>query len=214
VNSNDITGRLTPLPVQPRPLADEPASSYVRRLALANHLRPSYLHRYLAGPPTYLGAIRPGRLAILTGRSITILERTLTGLPRPDRDATLVWQPPRHVTRAGDLPALHAAIRRDAQHGDTIRILASRYRMNRRTIRQALDNRAPPPRRQSPRRGPALGHLHDPITAMLASEPSLTSRQIWERLVDDHAATICYATVRQYVSTRLRPPPAGRDPQA
>jgi hypothetical protein len=60
--------RLAPLPVRPRPAAGEPVSSYVRRLARANHLRPSYLHGYLAGPPDYLRAISPERLAVLSGR--------------------------------------------------------------------------------------------------------------------------------------------------
>ena len=60
----------------------------------------------------------------------------------------------------------------------------------------------PPPRKQ-PHRASALDRLHDPIMAMLTSEPGLTIRQIWERLLDDHEAGISYARVRDYVM-RLR----------
>jgi len=78
--------RPAPLPIRPRPAPGEPVSSYIRRLAIANHLRPSYLHGYLAGPPDYLRAIQPERLAALSGRTVAVLERTLAGLTRPARD--------------------------------------------------------------------------------------------------------------------------------
>ena len=107
------------------------------------------------------------------------------------------------MTRAAEKPGLFAAIRRDAQDGHSIRALAARHRVHRRTIRQALADPAPPPRKPLPRRVTALDRLHDPITAMLTSEPGLTVRQIWERLLDDHDAGISYARVRDYV-IRLR----------
>ena len=87
--------------------------------------------------------------------------------------------------------------------GYSIRALAARHRVHRRTIRQALADPVPPPRKQPPRRATALDRLHDPITAMLTAEPGLTVRQIWERLLDDHDADISYARVRDYV-IRLR----------
>ena len=189
-----------PLPVRPRPAAGEPVSSYVRRLARANHLRPSYLHGCLAGPPDYLRAISPERLAILSGRTAAVLERTLAGLARPGRDAP--GQPGRHVTRAADKPGLFAAIRRDAQDGHSIRALAARHRVHRRTIRQALSGPVPPPRK-TPQRTSALDRLHDPITGMLTTEPGMPIRQVWEQLLDEHDADVSYATVRDYV-TRLR----------
>ncbi len=191
--------RLVPLPIRPRPTAGEPVSSYVRRLARANHLRPSYLHGCLAGPPDYLRAISPERLAVLSGRTVAVLERTLAGLARPGRDGP---GPFRRVTRAADKPGLFAAIRRDAQDGHSIRALAARHRVHRRTIRQALADPVPPSRK-TPQRASALGRLHDPIMAMLTAEPSLPVRQVWERLLDEHDAGISYATVRDYVM-RLR----------
>jgi hypothetical protein len=78
---------LRPLPIDVRPAAGERAELYIRRLARANHLRPSYLRRYLAGPPKWDGKIDPQRLAALTGRPAAILQKTLTasGWPQPAR---------------------------------------------------------------------------------------------------------------------------------
>jgi hypothetical protein len=190
-------GRLSPLPVRTRPAAGEPVSSYARRLAAANHLRPSYLRGYLAGPPSYLHGIKPERLAILSGRTVAVLGRTLTGLTRqPPR------QPSRRVTRDADKPGLFAAIRRDARDGHSIRALAARHRVHRRTIRQALADPVPPRRKQVPLRGYTLDPLHEAITAMLAAEPGLPARHVWERLLDEHDADVSYATVRDYIRLR------------
>ena len=185
--------RLSPLPIRPRPVAGEPVSSYVRRLAIANHLRPSYLHGYLAGPPDYLHGIQPERLAVLSGRAVAVLSRTLTGL-----------------TRAADKPGLFSAIRRDAQDGHSIRALAARHRVHRRMIRQALADPVPPPRKP-PQRASALDRLHDPIMTMLTAEPGLPVRRLWERLLDEHDTGISYASARDYVM-RLRTGIPGQDP--
>jgi hypothetical protein len=207
VNSGDTADRLCPLPVRPAPSAGEPADAYIRRLALANHLRPSYLRCYLAGPPSHLGAIQPERLAVLSGRTVAVLQRALTGLTRHTSQAPRTWPTAvalRRHTRAAAKPALFAAIRRDAQDGYPIRTLAARYGVHRRMIRQALADPTPPPRKQPPQRATALHRLREPITAMLTTEPNLTARQIWERLFDDHDADISYDRVHHYV-VRLRP---------
>jgi hypothetical protein len=134
----------------------------------------------------------------VSGRTVAVLDRTLTGLARQPRR-----QPSRSVTRDADKPGLFAAIRRDGQDGHSIRALAARHQVHRRTIRQALADPAPPPRRQMPLRRHALDRLHEPIAAMLAAEPGLPIPHIWERLLDEHDAAVSYATVRDYV-TRLR----------
>jgi len=204
VNSGDASDRLCPLPIRPGPAAGEPAEAYIRRLAIANHLRPSYLRRYIAGPPSYLGAIQPERLAVLSGRTVAVLERTLTGIARRTRPAAPARQPARprkRPVRAADKPALFAAIRADARDGYPIRTLATRYQLHRRMIRQALADPTPPPRKRPP---PRLSRLREPITAMLTTDPNLTARQIWERLLDDHNADISYDRVHHYV-VRLRP---------
>ncbi|MBO0775389.1 MAG: hypothetical protein J2P34_03680, partial [Actinobacteria bacterium] len=74
--TGDDSRRLALLPIRPGPAAGEPASSYVRRLAAANHLRPSYLHSVLRIPfPN--GGISPDQLDALSGRSARTLQRTL-----------------------------------------------------------------------------------------------------------------------------------------
>lgn len=75
---------LDPLPIRVRPQRAETTESYARRLARANHLRPSYLRAFLCDPPQRTGAIRPWRLAALSGRSARALEHALADLaPQP-----------------------------------------------------------------------------------------------------------------------------------
>jgi hypothetical protein len=57
-----------PLPVRPRPHQGETADSCLRRLAAANHLRFSYLRRYLASPRGSYGPIDAAGLAVAAGR--------------------------------------------------------------------------------------------------------------------------------------------------
>ncbi len=68
-----------PLPVRPRPVSGETPSSYLRRLARANHLRPRYLERYLRDGGT--GQIRLDMLAALAARPLTSLERAFGTAP-------------------------------------------------------------------------------------------------------------------------------------
>lgn len=77
-----------PLPVRVRPAAGETAESYIRRLAQANHLRPSLLQVYVRNPDVPAAAIRLRRLAAASGSTRTALAFALTGLTpatRPDR---------------------------------------------------------------------------------------------------------------------------------
>src|SRR5882672_1888272 len=69
-----------PLPIRPRPRRGETTESYARRLARANHLRPSYPRAFLCDPPRRTGAIRPRRLAAISGRSVRALEHALADL--------------------------------------------------------------------------------------------------------------------------------------
>jgi hypothetical protein len=69
-----------PLPIRPRPRRGETTESYARRLARANHLRPSYLRAFLCDPPRRTGAIRPWRLAAISGRSVPALQHALADL--------------------------------------------------------------------------------------------------------------------------------------
>ncbi len=47
-----MTAELVRLPMRVRPNLGESTDSYIRRLARANHLRPSYLHGFLCGRRT------------------------------------------------------------------------------------------------------------------------------------------------------------------
>jgi len=80
-------GQLPVLPVQPRSRRGETADSYLRRLAAANHLRSSYLRRYLSKPEGSYGPVDPGKLAALTGREPHAILHALPELapaaPRP-----------------------------------------------------------------------------------------------------------------------------------
>jgi hypothetical protein len=87
VSPHAIPQALRPLPIRVRPRPAETVASYVVRLARANHLEPSYLHAYLCGPPNWHGAADLQRLAVLCGRPVAVLQRTLTG-PTPARKPT------------------------------------------------------------------------------------------------------------------------------
>ena len=84
---------LKQLPIRVRPQRAETAESYVRRLARANHLRPSYLRAFLCDPPRRTGAIRPWRLAALSGHAAHALEHALADL------ASQPGPPPRPAAR-------------------------------------------------------------------------------------------------------------------
>jgi hypothetical protein len=188
------------LPIDVRPAAGERAESYIRRLARANHLRPSYLRRYLAGPPGYDGKIDPGRLADLTGRPAAILQQTLTarGWPRPPR-------PPsgRLRRRHADKPALYAQIRAAAQTGKlTKNDLITRFRVSRPTVNKALAAPEPPPWKPPFKKQPPAYAAR--LDALLAAAPALTARQLWEQVLDHTDLKISYDTVSHYHRQRRR----------
>lgn len=72
--------RIPPLPVRPRPRRSETADSYLRRLAAANHLRFTYLRRYIARPEGSYGPIDAAKLAVLAGRELPAILRALPEL--------------------------------------------------------------------------------------------------------------------------------------
>ena len=97
-------------------------------------------------------------------------------------------------------------IRRDRREERvSIRGLARRHRVHRRTVRQALRSALPPPRKRVPRLAPQLGPHQATIRAWLVADLSAprkqrhTARRIWQRLVDERGATVAESTVRAYV---------------
>ncbi|WP_406510588.1 TniQ family protein [Streptomyces sp. NBC_00212] len=204
-----LAEHLVPLPVRVRPQPGESVDSYVRRLALANHLKPSYLRSYLAGPPDYGPGKRPrpDRLAALTGRQQNVLERALPDLVR--QKPAKPKKPKRSFTKAADKPVLFAAIRQDAEAERLpISHLARRHHVSHATVRQALNSPTPPPRKKPPpTMGPAKGRIGPTIDAILDEYAAAhagrfpTMRVIWEKLLDEHGVTAAYATVHRYLTS-------------
>jgi transposase len=125
---------------------------------------------------------------------------------------------------------LFEAIRRDHRREElSIRQLAERHRVHRRTVRQALASAVPPPRKMRVFAAPVLDPVKPLIDAMLRQDLDApkkqrhTVRRILARLVDEHQVTaISYSTVRDYAARRRpeilaeagRPLEAGFVPQA
>lgn len=104
---------------------------------------------------------------------------------------------------------LFEQIRRDARvNGDSIRSLARKYRVARRTVRQALASAEPPRRKPPVRNAPQLGQFKTVIDAMLREDLSAprkqrhTAQRIHDRVVDEHGGLLSYSTVRHYVKKR------------
>lgn len=203
-----------PLPVRPRPLHGESADSYLRRLAAANHLRFSYLRRYLATPRGSYGPIDAGGLADLAGREPHAI---LRAFPELGPAALRQPKPGRRYTREDIQHAYaekherYAVIRRDFDAGMSGRAIEREHHVGRRTIIKALDSAEPPARKKIHREPAALKGLHDCIDAMISADPAIATATIWQRLADDHGVTVAYPTLRTYVnSQRVRATPPGR----
>jgi transposase len=105
---------------------------------------------------------------------------------------------------------LFEQIRRDRRaEGSSIRELAGRHQVHRRTVRQALASAVPPPRKAyRPRPRPAISPYAAIIDGWLASDRAVprkqrhTARRIWQRLVAEHGAAVAEVTVSRYVARR------------
>ena len=105
---------------------------------------------------------------------------------------------------------LFEQIRRDWRAGgSSIRELADRHHVHRRTVRQALASAVPPPRKAYPERPrPAIGPYAAIIDGWLAADRDVprkqrhTARRVWQRLAAEHGATVAEVTVSRYVARR------------
>jgi hypothetical protein len=202
-------GRPPPLPVCPRPRWGETADSYLRRLAAANHLRFTYLRRYLARPQGSYGPIDPVRLAILAGRELPAILLALPELAPASRPPARRYTEEDIQRNYAAKREKYAAIRRDAANGMSERAIERTHHVGRRTIVRALASAGPPERKKIHRDAAALSGLHRDIDAMIESDPKIATATIWQRLADEHGTTVAYPTLRTYVTSQraARKPP-------
>jgi transposase len=105
---------------------------------------------------------------------------------------------------------LFEQIRKDRRvEGVSIRELAGRHGVHRRTVRQALEAAVPPPRKPYPQRPwPAIGRYAELIDSWLLADKEVprkqrhTARRVWQRLVAEHGAACSEVTVSRYVARR------------
>jgi len=106
---------------------------------------------------------------------------------------------------------LFELIRADARRGMSVRALADKHRVHRRTVRQAIASSVPPERKTAARARPALtAEITTFIDGVLTADKEVprkqrhTARRIWHRLGSEHGATLAESTVRAYVAERRR----------
>jgi transposase len=105
---------------------------------------------------------------------------------------------------------LFEQIRRDRRVEElSIRELADRHRVHRRTVRQALASAVPPARKAYPHRArPAIDPYVEIVDGWLVGDLEVpkkqrhTARRVWQRLVAEHGATLSEVTVSRYVAGR------------
>ena len=104
---------------------------------------------------------------------------------------------------------LFAEIRRAARIEElSVNALSKRFRVHRRTVRQALESPAPPPRKTPVRSSPKVGPFKDTIDGMLRANLTAPKKQrqtvtrIHARLLDEFGADLSYAAVRDYCARR------------
>ncbi len=102
---------------------------------------------------------------------------------------------------------LYEQIRRvHERDGTSIHELARQFHVHRRTVREALASPLPPERKVPEKPSPVLGPWKATIDGWLEADRSAprkqrhTSRRVWQRLVEEHGATVAESTVRGYVA--------------
>ena len=112
---------------------------------------------------------------------------------------------------------LFEVIRREFRDQDvSIRELAARHGVHRRTVRAALADAVPPQRKTPVRRSPALGAYQDTVRAWLIEDQSAprkqrhTARRIWQRLIEEEGGVMAESSVRHLVARLRRELNSGR----
>jgi transposase len=102
---------------------------------------------------------------------------------------------------------LFEKIRKDWREGMSIRALAAKHRVHRRTVKQAIASSTPPRRKIPERESPALGPWKSTIRGWLEADIAdevpkkqhHTAHRVWSRLVNECGAQVSESTVRAYV---------------
>ena len=105
---------------------------------------------------------------------------------------------------------LYKRLRREYERGlGTIRGVAQKYNVHRRTVRAALKNAVPSKRKVTPRERPKMARAIPVIDAILNSDLKAqfnqrhTAHQIWEQLqIEIPGCDVGESTVRTYVRVR------------
>src|ERR1700722_1064553 len=109
-----------------------------------------------------------------------------------------------------DRMQLYKRLRREYEQGvGTIRRVAQKYNVHRRTVRAALENAVPPKRKVAPRERPKMARAIPVIDAIMNSDSKVsfgqrhTAHQIWELLqIEIPGCDVGESTVRTHVRVR------------
>ncbi|MFH9072553.1 TniQ family protein [Streptomyces alboflavus] len=192
-----MTAAPSRLPMTLRPRLGESTDSYIRRLARANHLTPSYLHGFLCGPPTWFGKPRLTRLAATTGHPAAALQHALADASSPRHRRKPA---PAHAEWPEEVTRRLRSVRDDAAHGLPLPILAARHGLDRRMVRLALTRDLP--RTRSGPRPP--GTVLTPLKAVIdpMADHGCRPREIWTRLMNDYDTSVSLSTIILYLRER------------
>ena len=92
----------------------------------------------------------------------------------------------------------------------SIRALAEKYKVHRRTVRQALVDATPPARKVPVRMAPVLGEHVDTVRGWLVADKEVhrkqrhTARRVWQRLVEEEGVVVAESSVRSLVAQLRR----------
>lgn len=182
-----------------RPKLGESTDSYVRRLARANHLKPSDLRCFLAGPPNWFGKPRIERLGAVSGRSEAALQRALSAAGSARGRAMPTPRTLRiHTHKALKQGSLDMTlpIQYDALQGDTtVRQIAGRWNVPRWLVRRVLDSASFPDFQTPKNRSAITEPLKEKINSMIVS--GMGTKEIWTELTDVHDISVSLGSLQR-----------------